>query len=218
MKMDFEEFKSVAGSEPELPGSEAEGSDGESADEPDSSDGGGSALGATSKPTMSVDMGPDGTAVSVDAPLTDMEPQEAIQLAQEVQGPSMGEELKEVLLDPTVQGILKEVWYGPENVDGGQPTNQPNNQTQTMNPTEQLDIETSEAEAKTDGGTEELTEGNIYEITPEGLVMILQQQVGEVAALKPDMTLSQLSDFMAANEERLVGEAAELLESMDGEE
>jgi len=219
MKMNFEEFKSVAGTdEPELPGSNPQGSGGETPDEPPSSEGSqggeptGGMLGGPAKPTMSVDMGPDGTAVSVDAPLNDMEPQEAIELAQSVQGPSMGEELKEVLLDPTVQGILKEMWYGPEETNQ-QTTAEP---TTKMNPTDELDIDGTEA--KTDGGQAEKRPDNVYEITPEGLVMILQQQVGEVAALKPDMTLDELSDFMAANEERLIGEAAELLEAMDGEE
>jgi DNA-binding PadR family transcriptional regulator len=84
-----------------------------------------------------------------------------------------------------------------------------------MNPTDKLD--TAERTAETDGG-EELAEDNIYQITPEGLVAILQQQVSEVAALKPDMNLSELSQFMQSNEERLVGEAEDLLEAMDGEE
>jgi hypothetical protein len=162
---------------------------------------------------MSVDMGPDGTSVSVDAPLNEMDPKEAIDLAQSVQGPSMAEELKDVLLDPTVQGILRDVWYGVEEGDKQPPA--PAEST-TMNPTDSLDV--SADEAKTDGGTEELSDENIYQITPEGLVAILQQQVGEVAAIKPNMTLDELSDFMAANEERLVGEAAELLAAMDSEE
>ena len=206
MKMDFEQFQQNAGSDPQLPASDAGGEAEESAEteaetRPDP---------LTSKPTMSVDMGPDGTSVSVDAPLNDMDPQEAISLAQEVQGPSMGEELKEVLLDPTVQDILRDVWYGP---DDPQPTSNARAETTTMDPTEELDRE--ELTAETDGGTEELSEDNIYRITPEGLVAILQQQVGEVAALKPEMSLEELDQFMAANEDRLVGEAEELLEAMD---
>jgi len=209
MKMDFEQFRENAGSDPELPASDDEAADGE---EPDANP-----RPKPSKPTMSVDMGPDGTAVSVDAPLNDMDPQEAINLAQEVQGPSMTEEVKEVLLDPTVQDILKEVWYGPDNVDTAPETNQrARAETNTMNPTDELD--TTEQTAETDGGTDELRAENVYQITPEGLVAILQQQVGEVAALKPEMTLEKLDVFMEKNEERLVGEARELLEAMDGEE
>ena len=209
MKMDFEQFRENAGADPELPASdEAQDAEVEGEREPPT---------PTSKPTMSVDMGPEGTSVSVDAPLNDMEPQEAINLAQEVQGPSMTEELKEVLLDPTVQDILKEVWYGPDNFDTSPATNQPARaESTTMDPTDELD--TTEQTAETDGGTDELREGNVYEITPEGLVAILQQQVGEVAALKPEMTLEKLDTFMRKNEERLVGEARELLEAMDTDE
>lgn len=208
MKMGFDEFKENAGVEPNLPASEKE----EPTEEPSEPE---PEL-PTAKPTMSVDMGPDGTSVSVDAPLNDMDPQEAINLAQEVQGPSMGEELKEVLLDPTVQEILRDVWYGPEGQ--GQTSNQPSARAEstTMNPTDKLDTE--EREAETDGGTDEIREENIYQITPEGLVAILIQQVNEVAALKPDMTLEELTQFMQANEERLVGEAQDLLEAMDSEE
>ena len=215
MKMDFEQFRENAGADPKLPASD-DGKDAE-ADEDGGQTPGRKPDPTGRNPTMSVDMGPDGTSVSVDAPLNEMDPQEAINLAQEVQGPSMGEELKEVLLDPTVQGILRDVWYGPDGPDG-----QADNQTRahaernTMTPTDQLDKE--ELTAETDGGTDEIREENIYRITPEGLVAILQQQVGEVAALKPEMTLEELSQFMSANEDRLVGEAEELLEAMDGEE
>jgi hypothetical protein len=106
--MDFEQFRENAGSDPKLPASDgdekAEADDGEPETRPEP---------VAANPTMSVDMGPDGTSVSVDAPLNEMDPQEAINLAQEVQGPSMGEELKEVLLDPTVQDILKERAVSP---------------------------------------------------------------------------------------------------------
>ena len=206
MKMDFEEFRSVAESGPELPASEPE-TNGETEAETSEE----TRNPRTGKPTMSVDMGPEGTSVSVDAPLNDMDPQEAISLAQEVQGPSMSEELKELLLDPTVQDILTDVWYGPE-----ESNNQPiksGSETATMNPTDQLD---NDEIAATDGG-KELSEDNIYRITPEGLVAILQQQVAEVAALKPEMTLDELSQFMTANEDRLIGEAEDLLEAMDEE-
>jgi hypothetical protein len=216
MKMGFDEFKENAGVEPNLPASEGDSQGGESGGEgtePEPEP-------TAATPTMSVDMGPDGTNVSVDAPLNEMDPQEAINLAQEVQGPSMGEELKEVLLDPTVQDILREVWYGPD----GQPNQQNSPQSTrtehtTMDPTDKLDTDrtTEETPAATDGG-EELREDNIYQITPEALVAILHQQVAEVAALKPDMTLTELSKFMEANEERLIGECEDLLEAMDSEE
>jgi len=211
MKMDFDRFKEAA-HEPVhgAPDGSSSESEDDLADDPDPSP-------APTRPTMSLDMGPDGTNVSLDAPLNDMDPQEAINLAQEVQGPSMTEEVKEVLLDPTVQDILKEVWYGPENVDTAPETNQrARAETNTMNPTDELD--TTEQTAETDGGTDELRADNVYQITPEGLVAILQQQVGEVAALKPEMSLEKLDVFMKKNEERLVGEARELLEAMDGEE
>jgi DNA-binding PadR family transcriptional regulator len=81
-------------------------------------------------------------------------------------------------------------------------------------PTAELDP-ADEPQAETDGG--ELRNDNIYQITPEGLVAVLQQQVGEVAALKPDMTLDELDNFMDANRERLVGEAEELLEALDSD-
>jgi hypothetical protein len=209
MKMDFEEFRSVADSGPELPASDLE--TGDEPDDRDADEKTGSVR--TAKPTMSVDMGPDGTNVSVDAPLNDMEPQEAINLAQEVQGPSMGEELKDVLLDPTVQEILTDMWYGPDEqaATGGRA----HAETTTMNPTDQLDTDDGPT-AETDGG-QKLDDANIYRITPEGLVAILQQQAAEVAALKPDMTLDELSGFMAEHEERLVGEAEELLEALDDE-
>jgi len=84
-----------------------------------------------------------------------------------------------------------------------------------MDPTDQLDTE-SEQMASTDGG-EEVREENVYEITPEALVAILQQQIAELSALRPDMTISDLETFMDKNESRLVGEAAELLEAMDDE-
>lgn len=206
--MDFEEFRSVAESGPELPAS-----DPEPGGEPDDGDADETASIGASKPTMSVEMGPDGTNVSVDAPLNDMDPKQAINLAQDVQGPSMGEEIKDVLLDPTVQEILTDMWYGPDEKTVN--SSRAHAETKTMDPTDQLDTDDGMT-AETDGG-QELDETNIYRITPEGLVAILQQQVAEVAALKPDMTLDELSGFMAENEDRLVGEAEELLEALDDE-
>jgi len=209
--MDFEEFRSVAEGGPELPAS------GASDDEGDPDDGGDSRPDPDPvRPTMSLDMGPEGTSVALDAPLNDMDAQEAINLAQEVQGPSMGEEVKEVLLDPTVQDILRDVWYGPDDDSRANEARARTRETKSMDPTDQLEPEPEEPTA-TDGG-EELRDENIYEITPEALVAILQQQIAEVSALRPDMTMEGLATFMEKNEERLVGEAADLLEAMDGDE
>jgi hypothetical protein len=215
MKMDFDRFKEAArnpspGSRSESAAGELDEAGGDLADDPDPGP-------PPDRPTMSLDMGPDGTSVSLDAPLNDMEPQEAIDLAQEVQGPSMSEELKELLLDPTVQDILKEAWYGPENVESGRapgPTERPARTRETTgDPTADLDPDPETDAAATDGG--EVREGNVYEITPEALVAILQQQIAELSALRPEMTIEDLETFMAKNEERLVGEAADMLEAMD---
>jgi hypothetical protein len=208
MKMDFEEFKTVAGGEPKLPASD-EAQDAEVEGDREAP------LATSPDPKISAEMGPGENSVSLDLPLNDMETQEAIEIARELQGPSVSEQMKEVILDPTVQDILRDVWYGPDGKEGQNKQTRAHAESTTMDPTAKLDTE--ERTAETDGGTEELTEDNIYEITPEGLVAILQQQVGEVAAIKPDMTLDELSDFMTANEDRLVGEAAELLDAMDME-
>jgi hypothetical protein len=219
MKMDFDRFKEAArnpspGSRSESGAGELDEAGGDLADDPDPGP-------PPDRPTMSLDMGPDGTSVSLDAPLNDMDPQEAIDLAQEVQGPSMSEELKELLLDPTVQDILKEAWYGPENVDSGGRAQRRTERTpapEPEGPTAALDAgpDPDDETAATDGG-EELRDGNIYEITPEALVAIMQQQIAELSALRPEMTIEDLETFMAKNEERLVGEASELLEAMDAD-
>ena len=212
MKMNFEEFKDVAGGGPELPASDGDDPEAEADPNPDAS----RPSFADPSPKISAEMGPGENSVSLDLPLEDMETKEAIEVARELQGPSTSEQIKEVMLDPTVQDILREIWYGPDEKNQ-QPTRA---ESTTMNPTDKLDRtdRTTEETAATDGGTEELTEDNIYRITPEGLVAILQQQVGEVAALKPDMSLEELAQFMQANEDRLIGEAEDLLEAMDGED
>jgi hypothetical protein len=208
MKMDFDRFKEAAREPVHDPSAESE-PEGDLADDPAESR-------PPSRPTMSLDMGPDGTNVSLDAPLNDMDPQEAIDLAQEVQGPSMGEELKEILLDPTVQDILKEAWYGPENVEGGQSPRRAERTPapEPSDPTAALDPGPDPEETATDGG-EELRDENVYEITPEALVAILQQQIAELSSIRPDMTIDDLETFMGKNQDRLVGEAAEMLEAMD---
>ena len=214
MKMDFEQFKSVAGGEPQLPGSD--GAEPEKNADPDSSDTTRRPPNPTG-PTVDMEIGPEGPTMGLRGPIDSDDTLEVAETIMEMQQqysqPDLAEQFLELATNPKAQRAAKELWFGPENVDEKQYPARA--ESTTMNPTAELD--TDERTAETDGGTEELAEDNIYEITPEGLVAILQQQVGEVAALKPDMSLEELDSFMAANEERLIGEARELLEAMDGE-
>jgi len=217
MKMDFKEFQSVAGDGPKLPGSEGDEPNGDESPDDDNT---------TSRrppnptgPTVDMEIGPDGPTMGLTGPIDSDDTLEVAETIMEMQQqysqPDLTEQFLELATNPKAQKAAKELWFGPENVEEPAPT-PTHAESTTTDPTPELD--TGERTAETDGGTEELAEDNIYEITPEGLVAILQQQVGEVAALKPEMSLEELDSFMEANEERLIGEARELLDAMDGGE
>jgi hypothetical protein len=212
MKMDFEQFQANAGADPQLPASGPE----DSADESDES-GEKSRMeprARPQKPTMDMKVGPDGATFGMSGPVEVEDPvqfaETLMQIQEQNSGPELSEQVLELATDPKVQKAARELWYGPENAEKPSP---PHAESTTMpDPTAELNPG-EKPQAETDGG--ELQEENIYRITPEGLVAILQQQVGEVAALKPDMTLTELEQFMEGNQERLVGEAEELLDALD---
>jgi hypothetical protein len=214
MKMDFEQFQANAGADPQLPASGAEGSaeeggetTGESRPEPRP---------RPQKPTMDMEVGPDGATFGMSGPVEVDDPVQFAETLMQIQehnsGPELSEQVLELATDPKVQKALKQVWYGPDGAEKPSPAHAES--TPMAEPTAELEPG-EEPQAETDGG--ELRDDNIYRITPEGLVAILQQQVGEVAALKPDMTLDELDNFMDSNRERLVGEAEELLEALDSD-
>jgi hypothetical protein len=214
MKMDFEQFQANAGADPKLPASGAD----EPAAESDESeeDTGMGAPRRPQKPTMDMEVGPDGATFGMSGPVEVDDPvqfaETLMQIQEQNSGPELSEQVLELATDPKVQKALKQVWYGP---DGAEKPSPARAESTTMpDPTAELDP-ADEPTAETDGG--ELRNDNIYQITPEGLVAVLQQQVGEVASLKPDMTLDELDNFMDANRERLVGEAEELLEALDSD-
>jgi hypothetical protein len=217
MKMDFEEFAGIAGGEPQLPGSGAE----DSADE--SEETGGETRPdprPPRRPMVDYEIGPDGPSMAFTGPVDTDDSMEFIReftkFQQEISRPDPMEKLIEQLpklaKDPDIQQAAKTIYFGPDNVEPQSPARAESeampDPTAELNPGEQ-------PQAETDGG--ELQEDNIYRITPEGLVAVLQQQVAEVSALKPDMTLDELEKFMDANQERLVGEAEELLEALDSD-
>jgi hypothetical protein len=215
MKMDFEQFQANAGADPKLPASGAK----EGADESEES-------GEETrmeprprpqKPTMDMEVGPDGATFGMSGPVEVDDPvqfaETLMQIQEQNSGPELSEQVLELATDPKVQKALKQVWYGPEGA-GSKPSPARAESRTMAEPTAELDP-ADEPTAETDGG--ELRNDNIYQITPEGLVAVLQQQVAEVSALKPDMTLEELEQFMDANEERLVGEAQELLEALDSD-
>jgi hypothetical protein len=215
MKMDFEQFQANAGADPQLPASGAEVSaeEGEESAE-------GSPMEPRprpQKPTMDMEVGPDGATFGMSGPVEVDDPvqfaETLMQIQEQNSGPELSEQVLELATDPKVQKALKQVWYGPEGTESKPSPAHAESRTMTE-PTAELDP-ADEPQAETDGG--ELQKDNIYQITPEGLVAVLQQQVGEVAALKPDMTLDELDNFMDANRERLVGEAEELLEALDSD-
>ena len=216
MKMDFEQFKSVAGGEPQLPGSDGAESEGDG--DPEGSETPHRPPNPAG-PTVDMEIGPEGPTMGLRGPIDSDDTLEVAETIMEMQQqysqPDLTEQFLDLATNPRAQKAAKELWFGPENVES-QSLAPAHTESKTMDPTAEL--EPDEPKAETDGGTEELAEDNIYEITPEGLVAILQQQVGEVAALKPEMSLEELDSFMAANEERLIGEAKELLEAMDSEE
>jgi hypothetical protein len=216
MKMDFDEFAGIAGGEPELPASGGQDSDddpGESSDETPAE-----RPRQPRKPTIDFQMGPDGPSMGYSGPVDTDDSVELIKemakFQQELSGPDpttkLMEEAGKVARDPEARQMVQKVLFGPDNVESPSPAHA---ESETMpDPTAELNPG-EQPQAETDGG--ELQEDNIYEITPEGLVAVLQQQVAEVSALKPDMTLTELEQFMEGNQERLIGEAEELLEALD---
>jgi hypothetical protein len=215
MKMDFEQFQANAGADPQLPASGADEPTEESDDTDENT--GMEPRPRPQKPTMDMEVGPDGATFGMSGPVEVDDPvqfaETLMQIQEQNSGPELSEQVLELATDPKVQKALKQVWYGPEGAESN-PSPARAESTTMKEPTAELDP-ADEPQAETDGG--ELRDENIYQITPEGLVAILQQQVGEVAALKPDMTLDELDNFMDSNRERLVGEAEELLEALDSD-
>jgi len=214
MKMDFEQFQANAGADPQLPASGTE----DSTEESDES-GEETRMGPRprpQKPTMDMEVGPDGATFGMSGPVEVDDPvqfaETLMQIQEQNSGPELSEQLLDLAKDPEIRQAARTVWFGSDNVESKH--SPPRAESRTMDPTAELDP-ADEPTAETDGG--ELRNDNIYQITPEGLVAVLQQQVGEVAALKPDMTLDELDNFMDANRERLVGEAEELLEALDSD-
>jgi hypothetical protein len=216
MKMDFEQFQANAGADPQLPGSGAD----EPADESEETGGETRPDPRPRKPTIDFQMGPDGPSMGYSGPVdTDNSVElikEMAKFQQELSGPDPWTKLMEeggkAARDPEARRMIQKILFGPDNVESPSPTRA---ESSTMpDPTAELNPG-EEPQAETDGG--ELREENIYEITPEGLVAVLQQQVAEVSALKPGMTLEELETFMEGNQERLVGEAEELLEALDSD-
>jgi hypothetical protein len=208
MKMDFDRFKEAARADPE-PGVTEDSGEAEPETEPMDT--------GVSRPTLDWEIGPDGPKMGFSGPVEIDDPAEffvkMMEVREEKSGPDWKEQALDLAKDPEVRRAARTIWLGPENVENPSPARA---ESKPMpDPTAELDP-ADEPTAETDGG-EEVRDGNVYEITPEALVAILQQQIAELSALRPDMTISDLEEFMDKNESRLVGEAAELLEAMDGD-
>lgn len=202
MKMDYDRFREIAG------GAEEAVEAGAGAAE--------EAAGVVTEevvndpPRMGVRMGPDGTEIDVSAPLEDMSAQEAISFAEELQSPSLAEQIREALSDPYIRAGLKEFWYGPDEKEEPEYVEMTDQQRQI----ESQHKSRTDPEAVSDGGKQEARPGNVYEITPEGFVAVLESQIDDLAEFKGDMTIAELGPFIEKHRSDIVAGVGELLEEL----
>lgn len=182
---------------------------------------------ANPTPTMDVNMGEDGTEVSVSAPLDNMSAQEAIEFAQQMQKPTLSEQLTELMQDRQFQQLAKVVWNGTGNSGNKPPEtmaeaanqnmeSQFDNEAQSVNQTgddEKMIYDDDNTDESKDALTpEEATDLIVLimddiaqkypNVTAQELASILQL-VNEAAAIKPNATAADLAEHTEGNRDQI---------------
>lgn len=210
MKIDIEELRNAARNADGGGGGAVGEAASEAAGEAAESAAGEATRGAAeARPTMGINMGPEGTEIDLQAPLEGMDPKEAVEFAQNLQQPSATEQVVELLQKPEVQKAISQIWYGPEEGQQQQQIEPQDNQAmpnpaelmEADNPNEQLTEanaeENTEMSHNNQSGNAGSTEAQMPVNVPEGMDVdktynVLVTTLEAVAEEYPDLTPEEM--------------------------
>lgn len=176
-----------------------------------------------SRPTMDVNMGPDGTQVGISAPLEDMSAEQAIKFAQDIQTPSLQEQVTGLLKDNEVRAALRAVWYGqggnqneqqaaaPSQPAQEHPDSRPlpdsENDTPTMN---DIDIDgdyLAQLDPDDDG---------VIAVDADVLYHLLLGMIANIQVAAGGMTVNQVAELYQSKEDDVKAELRQTIAQLEG--
>jgi hypothetical protein len=143
----------------------------------------------SNEPQVEFEVGPDGDVrMGGTAPAPDMDLQEMMEFAQEIQQPSLQEQVAQLAQDPMLQEAIKKLWYGPDGQSEQQPRQVESQQPQQ--PQMESDSPDPEAQAQPDGGAAANVD---LDASPEQAYDVIMTVLGAVAEEHPDMTAGEMA-------------------------
>jgi len=143
----------------------------------------------SNEPQVEFEVGPDGDVrMGGTAPAPDMDLQEMMEFAQEIQQPSLQEQVTQLAQDPMLQEAIKKLWYGPDRQAEQQPRQVESQQPQQ--PQMESDSPEPDAQAQPDGGAAANVD---LDASPGQAYDVIMTVLGAVAEEHPDMTAGEMA-------------------------
>jgi hypothetical protein len=144
----------------------------------------------SSEPQVEFEVGPDGNVqMGGTAPAPEMDLKEMMEFAQEVQQPTLQEQVAQLAQDPMIQEAIKTLWYGPDDQADQQPRQVKSQQPQQQ-PQMQPDSSPENAQPQADGGA---TADVDLDASPQEAYDVIMTVLAAVADEHPDMTAEAMA-------------------------